>query len=110
MKLHYYGILDNLESCFTFQEFVVDGVSVYLQKSPRFGFDARSIVIKDPAMFVHSDRGFYRFVLEDVEIYVNEDGNIITSESFLRDCVEMAKDVFLKNDKGDKAIQEMSGS
>ena len=93
MKLHYYGILDNLESCFTFQEFVVDGVSVYIQKSTRFGFDAKSIVIKDPAMFIYSDKGFCRFVLEDVEINVDADGNVMASESFLRDCVEMAKNV-----------------
>lgn len=91
MKLHYYGILDNLESCFTFQEFMIDGIAIYLQKSPRFGFDAKNIVIKDPAMFIYSDKGFYRFVLEDVEINVDAEGNVMASESFLRDCVEMAK-------------------
>ena len=93
MKLHYYGILDNLESCFTFQEFVVDGVSIYLQKSPRFGFDAKNIVIKDPAMFVHSDKGYYRFVLEDEKIEVNANGDVVVSESFLKNCIEMAKNV-----------------
>lgn len=93
MKLHYYGILDNLESCFTFQEFVVDGIAVYLQKSPRFGFDAKNIAIKDPAMFIYSEKGYYRFVLEDIEINVDAEGNVMASESFLRDCVEMAKKV-----------------
>jgi hypothetical protein len=95
MKLHYYGLLDNLESCFTFQGFVVDGVTVYLQKSPRFGFDARNIVIKDPAMFIHSDKGYYRYVLEDVIIEVDAEGNVMVSESFLRDCLKKAKDVVL---------------
>lgn len=96
MKLHYYGLLDSLESSFTFQEFVVDGVSVFLQKSPRFGFDARNIVIKDPAMFVHSDKGYYRFVLEDEIIEVNADGDVVVSEFFLRNCVKMAKEVCTK--------------
>ncbi len=91
MKLHYYGLLDSLESSFTFQEFVVDGVSIYLQKSPRFGFDARNIIIKDPAVFIHSDKGYYRFVLEDVSIEVDSDGNVLASEALLKDCVEKAK-------------------
>jgi hypothetical protein len=93
MKLHYYGLLDSLESSFTFQEFVVDGVSIYLQKSPRFGFDARNIIIKDPAVFIHSDKGYYRFVLEDKKIEVNADGDVVVSESFLKNCIEMAKNV-----------------
>lgn len=93
MKLHYYGLLNSLESSFTFQEFVVDGVSIYLQKSPRFGFDAKNIVIKDPAMFVHSDKGYYRFVLEDEKIEVNVNGDVVVSESFLKNCIEMAKTV-----------------
>lgn len=91
MKLHYYGLLDSLESSFTFQEFVVDGVSIYLQKSPRFGFDARNIIIKDPAVFIHSDKGYYRFVLEDVSIEVDSDGNVLASEAILKGCVEKAK-------------------
>lgn len=93
MKLHYYGLLNSLESSFTFQEFVVDGVSIYLQKSPRFGFDAKNIVIKDPAMFVHSDKGYYRFVLENEKIEVNANGDVVVSESFLKNCIEMAKNV-----------------
>ena len=93
MKLHYYGLLDSLESSFTFQEFVVDGVSIYLQKSPRFGFDARNIIIKDPAVFIHSDKGYYRFVLENEKIEVNADGDVVVSESFLKNCIEMAKTV-----------------
>lgn len=91
MKLHYYGLLDSFESSFTFQEFVVDGIFIYLQKSPRFGFDARNIIIKDPAVFIHSDKGYYRFVLEDVSIEVDSDGNVLASEALLKDCVEKAK-------------------
>ena len=93
MKIHYYGLLDSLESSYTFQEFVVDGIAVYLQKSPRFGFDARNIVINDPAMFIHSDKGYYRFVLEDEQLEVNTDGNLVVSESFLMNCITMAKNV-----------------
>lgn len=72
MKLHYYGVLDSLESCYTFQSFEVEGLKVYIQNSPLFGYEPATMVIKNPAMFIEKNGVYYRFVIEDLKIEVKE--------------------------------------
>lgn len=70
MNIHYYGRLDNLESCYTYQAFDVEGVTMLLQNAPRFGYEPATMFIKDPAMFIKNGDGYYRFVIEDYEVEV----------------------------------------
>lgn len=70
MKIHFYGRLDNLESCYTYQAFDIEGVSMLIQNAPRFGYDPATMTIKDPAMFIKNNDGYYRFVIEDFEVQV----------------------------------------
>lgn len=70
MTLHYYGKLDTLESCYTFQKFELDGKSLYIQNSPRFGYEPATMSIKSPALFVEDKTGFHRYVIEEFEIEV----------------------------------------
>lgn len=72
MKLHYYGRLDSLESCYTFQEFEVEGLKIYLQNSTRFGYEPSTMAIKDPALFVENDGVFHRYVVEGLTLKVIE--------------------------------------
>lgn len=71
MKLHYYGMLDSLESCYTFQEFEVDGMKLYIQNSPRFGYEPATMIIKNPALFVRTKAGYLRYDIEDFSIAVS---------------------------------------
>lgn len=70
MKIHYYGRLDSLESCYTFQEFDINGMTLLLQNSSRFGYKPATMTIKDPAMFIIKENGFFRFVVEEFEVNV----------------------------------------
>ena len=79
MKIHYYGMLDSLESCYTFQEFEVNGVKMYIQNSPRFGYEPATMTIQNPALFIFDGSTYHRYVLEDYEVEV-KDGNIHISE------------------------------
>lgn len=65
MKIHYYGKLDSLESCYTFQTFDINDVKVHIQNSTRFGYDPATLSIKNPAMFIEKNGEFFRFVIED---------------------------------------------
>lgn len=79
MKIHYYGKLDSMESCYTFQTFNVEGLKIYIQNSPRFGYEPATLTIKDPAMFIERNGEYYRFVIEDFKVDV-ADGIIQISE------------------------------
>lgn len=70
MRIHYYGRLDNLESCFTYQTFDIEGVSLLIQNSPRFGYEPATMIIRNPAMFIKNENGYFRFVIEDFEVEV----------------------------------------
>lgn len=70
MKVHYYGKLDSLESCYTFQEYKIDELSVYIQKSGRFGYEPTTITIDNPALFIYDGSSYERYVLEDYKIEV----------------------------------------
>lgn len=70
MKIHYYGMLDSLESCYTYQAFDIDGITMLLQNAPRFGYEPATMNIKNPAMFIKKADGYYRFVIEDFTVFV----------------------------------------
>ena len=80
MKIHFYGRLDSLESCYTYQAFDINGMSLFLQNSPRFGYEPASMTIKNPALFVKKADGYYRFVIEDFQVDVHEGQLDITSK------------------------------
>lgn len=90
MRVHFYGRLDNLESCYTFQTFDIDGVTMLLQNAPRFGYEPATLTIKNPAMFIKKEDGCYRFVIEDFEVEV-KDGKIQIKEEDMKDIIEMSK-------------------
>lgn len=89
MKLHYYGRLDNLESCFSYQAFEVDGVTMLLQNAPRFGYEPVTMTIKNPALFVKKDDKYYRFVIEDFKVDV-KDGVLSIEDVQLKKIVKEA--------------------
>jgi len=70
MKIHFYGKLDDLESCYTYQAFDIEGITLLLQNAPRFGYEPATMIIKNPAMFVKRENGYYRFVVEDFDLKV----------------------------------------
>lgn len=72
MKVHYYGRLDNLESCYTYQEFETEGLSIFLQNGPMFGYEPATMIIKDPAMFIKKNDSYYRYVIEEFEVDIKE--------------------------------------
>lgn len=94
MNVHYYGILDNLESCYTYQTFNIDGVTLLLQNAPRFGYKPATLIIKDPAMFIKKKDGFYRFVIENYKVEV-ENGVLIIDESKVREIISATSILFL---------------
>ncbi len=87
MNLHYYGRLDSLESCYSFQEFEKEGVTLFLQNAPRFGYEPATMMIKNPAMFVKKEDGYHRYVIEEFSLDV-VDGVIKMNEEILKDIVE----------------------
>lgn len=89
MKIHFYGRLDSLESCYTYQAFDIEGVTLLLQNAPRFGYEPASMTIKNPAMFIKKEEGYHRFVIEDFEIEV-KDGKIQMEEGDLKDILKKA--------------------
>lgn len=89
MKVHFYGKLDNLESCYTFQTFDIDGVTLLLQNAPRFGYEPATMTISNPALFLKKKDGYYRFVVEDYKIEVVE-GIINIEEGGLKEMMRMA--------------------
>lgn len=92
MKLHYYGVLDSLESCYTFQAFEVEGMKVYIQNSPRFGYEPATMDIKNPAMFIEKDGEYYRFVIEDFKVAV-ADGIIVTDNIIVSKLLKEASKI-----------------
>lgn len=92
MKVHFYGKLDNLESCFTFQTFNIDGVTILLQNAPRFGYRPASLIIKDPAMFIKKEDDYYRFVVEDFQVEVLN-GTLMIDEETIIKIIENAKEL-----------------
>ena len=93
MRLHFYGILNSLESCFTYQEFEIDGKVMLLQNSPRFGYEPATMVINNPAMFIPKGDEFYRFVIEDFCVDV-KDGILQIEDSLLRDILGESDNYF----------------
>lgn len=89
MNLHYYGMLDNPESCFTFQAFEMEGAIVYIQNSPRFGYEPATMNIANPALFIEKDSVFYRFVIENFKITVIN-GKIMLDGSTIIEIMEGA--------------------
>jgi len=86
MRLHYYGRLDSLESCYSFQEYEINGMTLLLQNSPRFGYEPATMIIKNPAMFIKKEDGYHRYVIEDFSLEV-VDGVIKMGEEILKDIV-----------------------
>lgn len=92
MNLHYYGKLDGLESCYTFQTFEVNGIKLHIQNSPRFGYEPATMNIKNPAMFIEKENGFYRFEIEDFVISI-EDGNIKINQEVINKILLGVSDI-----------------
>lgn len=86
MRLHYYGRLDSLESCYSFQEYEINGMTLLLQNAPRFGYEPATMIIKNPAMFIKKEDGYHRYVIEDFSLEV-VDGVIKMGEEILKDIV-----------------------
>ncbi len=95
MNLHYYGKLDKLESCYTFQKIETKGRRLYIQNSPRFGYEPATMTINNPALFVEDGAGFHRFVIEDFKVDV-KDGKLQIIDGVIREIVEGLKQVSLK--------------
>ena len=70
MRVHFYGRLDGIESCYTFQVFDMKGIELYLQNAPRFGYEPATMTIKNPALFVKIGTDYYRYVIENFELEV----------------------------------------
>ena len=84
MKIHYYGKLDSLESCYTFQTFDINDVKVHIQNSTRFGYEPATLSIKNPAMFIEKNGEFFRFVIEDFVANIKVGKIIIDKDTMLR--------------------------
>lgn len=89
MNIHYYGMLDSLESCYTYQTFDIDGTSMLLQNAPRFGFEPATMTIKNPAMFIKKEEGYYRFVIEDYKVEV-VNGSLKISDNKVKEIINEA--------------------
>ncbi len=90
MKIHYYGKLDSMESCYTYQAFDIDGTTLLLQNAPRFGYEPASMTIKNPALFIKQSGSYYRFVIEDLEVEV-KDGILSIGETKVREIFNAAR-------------------
>lgn len=89
MKIHYYGMLDSLESCYTYQAFDIEGITMLLQNAPRFGYEPATMTIKNPAMFIKKEEGYYRFVIEDFKVEV-VNGVLLISEDKVKEIIKEA--------------------
>ena len=89
MNIHYYGKLDSLESCYTYQVFDIEGITMLLQNAPRFGYEPATMTIKNPAMFIKKEDGYYRFVIEDFKVEV-VNGKVIISENKVKEIIKEA--------------------
>ena len=58
-----------------------------LQNAPRFGYKPATMTIKNPAMFIKKEDGYYRFVIENFEIEV-KNGKIRIEEDVLEDIIK----------------------
>lgn len=84
MKIHYYGKLDSLESCYTFQTFDINDVKVHIQNSTRFGYEPATLSIKNPAMFIEKNGEFFRFVIEEFIVNIKDGKILIDKDTMLR--------------------------
>ena len=89
MRVHFYGRLDGIESCYTFQVFEMDDVMLFLQNAPRFGYEPATMTIKNPAFFIKKEDDYFRFVIEDFELEV-VNGQIIINVDLLKDISKQA--------------------
>lgn len=89
MNLHYYGMLDSLESCYTYQAFDIEGITMLLQNAPRFGYEPATMTIKNPAMFIKKEDGYYRFVIEDFKVEV-VNGTLKVNEGKVKEIIKEA--------------------
>ena len=89
MRVHFYGRLDDMESCYTFQVFDMGDVKLYLQNAPRFGYEPATMTIKNPALFIKKENDYFRFVIEDFELEV-VNGQININVDSLKEICEQA--------------------
>ena len=89
MRVHFYGRLDGIESCYTFQVFDMNGIELYLQNAPRFGYEPATMTIKNPALFIKRENDYFRFVIEDYGLQV-VNGQVDIDENLLKDISEQA--------------------
>ena len=89
MRVHFYGRLDDMESCFTFQVFDMDDVMLFLQNAPRFGYEPATMTIKNPALFIEKGNDYFRYVIEDFELKV-VNGQIDIKDDLLKEICEQA--------------------
>lgn len=89
MRVHFYGRLDGIESCYTFQVFDMGDVTLYLQNAPRFGYEPATMTIKNPALFIEKGNDYFRYVIEDLELEV-VNGQIDIKDGILKEICEQA--------------------
>lgn len=89
MRVHFYGRLDGIESCYTFQVFDMGDVMLFLQNAPRFGYEPATMTINNPAMFIKKTNDYFRFVIEDFELEV-VNGQIDIKDGTLKEICEQA--------------------
>ena len=89
-KIHYYGRLDSLDSCYAYESRFLNGWEVYFQCSTRFGGITPNLRIDSPTLFLHND-AYYYFVIEHFSIETDRNGKLIIDENCLKDIVEQAK-------------------
>ena len=92
-SLHYYGTLDSIEeSCYSFQEYKVNGYELFIQCSGRFGNVSANLKIDNPALFVKDGLKLYRYAIEGITIMTDDAGKLIIAESILIDlCKKLSK-------------------
>ena len=82
-------MLDSLASCYTYQAFDIEGITMLLQNAPRFGYEPATMTIKNPAMFIKKEEGYYRFVIEDFKVEV-VNGVLLISEDKVKEIIKEA--------------------
>lgn len=90
-KIHYYGRLDSLDSCYAYERNDIEGDDAYIQCSTRFGGVTPCLKIESPTLFLHNDGSYYYFVIENFSIETDKDGKLTIDENILKDIIEQAK-------------------
>ena len=95
-RIHYYGQLDSLDSCYAYESRFINEWEVYLQCSTRFGGVTPCLKIESPTLFLQNVDAYYYFVIEHFSIETDKDGKLTIDEYILKDIVDQAKKSIIK--------------